>query len=215
MTLSLNYVNSEILIILLLFQFYVVYFVVLGVSLLGIWILNIALYASVKQRPRLTGIGRNNSTYEPTNPNSEDNIRNQAPVGKKSRTNWISLITFWKRFSTANASESTVVTRGASHEQLCRKRLELSLAKTVRYVVAAFTLALAPSFIILGFVRLNSVVSSDINFKLLFSTVLRGFTYLAIRILFSNSFVNCIIYSYRNKNFRTGLKNSFVCFIKK
>ena len=215
MILSLNYVNSEILIILLLFQFYRVYLVVFGVSLLGVWILNIALYASVKQRPRLTGIGRNNSTYEPTNPNSEDNIRNQAPVGKKSRTKWVSLITFGKRFCTAKAPESTVVTRGASHEQFCRKQLELSLAKTVRYVVAAFTLALLPIIVILGYFFLNSVVSSDFNFNLLRRVVLNGFSHLAARILFSNSFVNCVIYSYRNKNFRIGLKNSFVCFIKK
>ena len=179
----------------------------LVVSLLGIWILIDALYASVKQWPRLTDIGHNDSTYVPTNP-SQGNTQNQALVGRKSRTSWISCITFGKRFSTASAQENTVVTEGTSHEQFCRKQLELSLAKTVRYVVVAFTLALVPSIIIVGTCRLNSTerVRSNFNFSSLSSAVWRGFAYLAAKILFSNSFANCIIYSYRNENFRTGLK---------
>ena len=192
------------------------YLVVLGISLLGIWILNVALYASVKKRPRLAEIRHNHSSYVPTNP-SERNNRNQAPVGRKSRTSWLCLITFGKRFSTVNAQETTVVTEATSHEQFCRKQLELSLAKTVRYVVVAFTLALMPCIIIVGTGHLNSIVTvrSDPNFNSLSSAVWRGFAYLAASILFSNSFVNCIIYSYRNKNFRTGLKKTFVCFHKK
>ena len=178
--------------------------------------MNIALYASVKQRPRLTGIGLNNSIYKLTNPNSQGNIRNQAPVGKKSQTSWISLITFGKRFSAAKALENTTVTEGASHEQFCRKQLELSLAKTVRYVVVAFTLALVPSIIVLGYTSLKYMISSDFDFNFHHSAaVWNGFSYLAVRILFSNSIVNCIIYSYRNKNFRTAFKKSLVCFIEK
>ena len=191
-----------------------VYLVVLGVSLLGIWILNVALYASVKQRPRLAEIRHNHSSYFPTNP-SEGNLRNQAPVARKSKTSWVCLIIFGKRFNTASAQENTAVTEGTSHEQFCRIQLELSLAKTVRYVIVAFTLALVPSIIILGYSSLNSMVSFDFSFILRHSAVWNGFWYLAVRILFSNSIVNCIIYSYRNKNFRAGLKKSFVCFHKK
>ena len=177
--------------------------------------MNIALYASVKQRPRLTSISLNNSIYEPTNPNSQGNIRNQAPVGKNSQTSWIPLITFGKRFSAAKALENTAVTKGASHEQFCRKQLELSLAKTVRYVVVAFTLALVPSIIVLGYTSLKYMISFDFDFIFLHSAVWNGFSYLAVRILFSNSIVNCIIYSNRNKNFRTAFKKSLVCFIEK
>ena len=171
-----------------------VYLIVLGVSLLGIWILNIALYASVKQRPRLTGMGRNNSFHKPANSNLQDNIRNQAPVGRKCRTNWVSRITIGKRFCTANAPESTVVAGGESHEQFCRKQLELSVAKTVRYVVVAFTLALLPIIVILGYVFLNSVVVSIVNFNPISLAALNGSAYFAVRILFLNSIVNWLHY---------------------
>ena len=85
---------SKIRINLLKFQIYVVYLVGLGVLLFEIWIVNVTLYASVKQRPRLTGIWRNNSLYDPTNPNFEEHIQNRALGGTKSRTNWVSPITF-------------------------------------------------------------------------------------------------------------------------
>ena len=199
---------------LLLLQFYALYLFGLGVSLLGIWILNIALYASVKQRPSLAEIGRNNSRYVPTN-SFQGNIRNKGPVGRKLQTIWKTLLTFRKRFSTANVQENSVVTKRTSHEQSCRKQLELSLAKTVRYVIVAFTLALLPCIIVVGTAGLNSLDPSDLNFRPLSIAAWNGSAYLAVRILFSNSFVNCIIYSYRNKNFRTGLKNSFICFFKK
>ena len=202
------------LINLLLLQFSVVYLVGLGISLLGIWILNIALYASVKQRPRLTENGLNNSTYVPTYP-SQGNIRNQAPVGRKSQTSWISRITFGKRFSTVNAQETTFVTEETNHEQFCRQQLELSLAKTVRHVVVTFTLALVPSIVVAGTARLNLLIPSDFDFIPLSLAAWNGSAYLAVRILFSNSFMNCIIYSYRNKDFSTGFKKSFPCFSKK
>ena len=148
-------------------QFYVVYFAALGVSLLGIWILYIALYASVKQQPRLTEIRRNDLICELTKP-SKGNIRNQASVdGKFGTSLWVSRIAFGKRFGTANAQENTVVTETTCHEQFYRKLLELFLAKTVRYAVVAFTLALVPSIIIVGTGRLNSIVTIgyDLNFS--------------------------------------------------
>ena len=71
---SLSYVNSKMRINLLLFQFYVVSLLAFH-YLIGIWIINIAIYASVKQRPRPTEIGRNNLTVVPTNP-SQGSIPN-------------------------------------------------------------------------------------------------------------------------------------------
>ena len=131
----------------------------------------------MKQLPRLAEIRHNHSTYVPTNP-SQGNIRTQATVGRKLRANWNSLMPVGKRYSTANAQENTVVTEAKSHEQFCRKQLELSLAKTVRYVVVAFLIALVPSIIIVGTGRLNSVakVRSDLNFSSLSSAVSRGLT---------------------------------------
>ena len=195
-------------------QFYKVYIILLGFSLLGVWILNIALYASVKRRPRLTGNCCTNSTNVSTTL-SDDKFEGPASAAsRKSRTSWVSLTAFiGKRFSSANAVESSFVSAETSHEHFQRKHLELSLAKTVRYVVIAFTLALVPNILAAGTGGLSSLDHTDYgNFSPVASAAWNGSAYLATRILFSNSFVNCIIYSYRNENFRTGLKKLFVCF---
>ena len=198
-------------------QFYKVYIIFLGFSLMGVWILNIALYASVKRRPRLTENCCTNSTNVPTTL-SDDNLEGPASAyGRKSRTSWVSLTALiGKRFSSANAMESSFVSAETSHEHFQRKHLELSLAKTVWYVVIAFTLALVPGILATGTSGLSSLDRTDSsNFSPVVSAAWNGSAYLAARILFSNSFVNCIIYSYRNKNFRTGLKKLFVRFDKK
>ena len=198
-------------------QFYKVYIILLGFSILGVWILNIALYASVKRRPRLTENCCTNSTNVSTTL-SDDKFEGSASAAtRKSRTSWVSLTALiGKRFSSANAMESSFVSAETSHEHFQRKHLELSLAKTVWYVVIAFTLALVPNILAAGTGGLSSLDHTDNgNFSPVVSAAWNGFAYLATRILFSNSFVNCIIYSYRNKNFRTGLKKLFVCFDKK
>ena len=197
-------------------QFYKVYIILLGFSLLGVWILNIALYASVKRRPRLTENCCTNSTNIPTTL-SNDNF--EGPVlaaGRKSRTSWVFLTALiGKRFSSANSMENSSVSAETSHEHFQRKHVELSLAKTVRYVVVAFTLALVPNILAAGTSGLSSIDRTDsCNFSPVASAAWRGSAYLATRILFSNSFVNCIIYSYRNKSFRTALKRFLFVSIK-
>ena len=193
------------------------YIILLGISLLVVWILNIALYASVKRRPRLTENCCTNSTNVRTTL-SDDNFEGPAPAaGGKPRTSWVSLTALMgKRFSSANTIESSFVSAETSHEHFQRKHLELSLAKTVWYVVIAFSLALMPIILAAGTGRLSSLDRTDSsNFSPIASAAWNGSAYLATRILFSNSFVNCIIYSYRNKNFRIGLKKLLVWFDKK
>ena len=198
-------------------QFYKVYIILLGFALLGVWILNIALYASVKRRPRLTENCCTNSTNVRTTL-SHDKFDGPAPApGMNSRTSWICLAALLgKRFRSANSMESSFVSEETSDEHFQRKHLELSLAKTVRYVVVAFTLALVPTILATGTSGLSSLDRTDsCNFNPVASAAWNGSAYLAARILLSNSFVNCIIYSYRNKNFRSGLKKLFACFDKK
>ena len=196
-------------------QFFVVYIVILGLALLGVWILNIALYVSVKRRPRLMETSRSHSIGTPTPP--VDTLK--LGRGRKSRTNWVSLTTLIrKQPSTASAVESyssTTVQSEQSHQNFNRKHLELSLAKTVRYIVIAFTLALLPSIVTMVIGRLSTLEPSGSNFNPLAKAAWNGYSYLASRILFSNSFVNCVIYSYRSNNFRKTLKNLFYRFFKK
>jgi len=194
-------------------QFFVVYIFVLGFALLGVWILNIALYISVKRTPALTETSQTNSTGTPT---STDAIQRQASRIKP-RTSWVSLTALiGKRLSTASGFESNTTTIQTeqchtSQQHFYRKHLELALARTVRYIVVAFSLALLPSLIAIGIGRISTLRPSDSNFSPLNKAVWNGFSYLASRILFSNSFINCNIYSYRSKSFRIALKSLLSC----
>jgi len=181
-------------------QFFLVYIIVLGFALLGVWILNIALYISVKRRPVVPS----------------GTIQRQQASQRKSRTSWVSqLPLIGKSLSKASGPKSTSAAtqleRRQSRQQISRKHLELSLARTVLYVVVAFSLALLPNIIAIGFGRASSLIPSGPKFSPLDTAAWNGLSYSASRILFLNSFVNVIIYSYRSESFRIALKNLFIC----
>ena len=128
------------------------YIIFLVSSLLWVWILNTALYISVKRRPKPIAILDNN-----------------------------------------------------------RKQLEVALATTVQYIVIAFSMAILPSTVSVGVGTITSLDPNSPNFNPLGIATWTGFSYLASRILLANSFINCIIYGYRSKDFRSALKTFLCC----
>ena len=99
-----------------------------------------------------------------------------------------------------------------NQEKTMREKLEVSLAKTVRYVVIAFSLALLPTIIAIGVGTLSTLKPSSPQFNPVAKATWGGFVYISSRIFFSNSLANCLIYSFRSSNFRATLKEMFCCF---
>ena len=88
-----------------------------------------------------------------------------------------------------------------------RKKLEASLAITVRLIIVTFTFALLPTIVVMGTGSLASVDPSSISYNPVCKTMWSSFAYIVSRVLLSNSLANCIIYSYRSSEFREVVKS--------
>lgn len=184
------------------FQFFLAYVVCLGTSLLLVWILNIALYLSVTNRPT---VGETLSPPVSTNTQTSENFtQTHTNRDQGSRHSFGSIHS--KRSSVPNIEVAQRKKRINP-----RKRLELSLAVTVRLIVVTFTLALLPAMIVMGTGLLATVNAASSRFNPLSKTIWTSFSYIASRILFSNSFANCFIYSYRSSEFRKTVKSFLSC----
>nr|XP_039263612.1 uncharacterized protein LOC120339530 [Styela clava] len=84
--------------------------------------------------------------------------------------------------------------------------VERRLARTLSIMIGAFTLALMPN---IATMIANAVASGNNSPKT--SVRLASTLYVASRILLSNSFWNCIIYSIRNRHFRRAMWAIFLC----
>ena len=167
-------------------------------SLLVVWITNIALYSSVKRRPTLSA-GEPNSSQS-----TESNVLSQL---KKKRSSLTLLTSIGRHFS-AVTIESTISVE-SKQASTHRKKLEVGLAKTVRYIVIAFTLALLPGVITMLVSGFPALSISSIHFDSLANAAWTASSYLGSRFLFLNSAFNCCIYSCRSKEFRTRVKMLF------
>lgn len=84
--------------------------------------------------------------------------------------------------------------------------VERRLARTLAIMIGAFTIALLPCIATMAAYAILASNSSPTTDNQLASAL-----YLASRILFSNSFWNCIIYSIRNAHFRQAMWAIFLC----
>ena len=173
----------------------------MGISLLCVWVANIAIYVLVKRRPKLVADQAMTRVAVPQP--SDDSIFNRIKNLRLCRT-------VFTRQSTESNAETPSARQATDNNQLRNwKKIEVSLAATVRYVVITFSVASLPFVAVV--VCWLAFPSLPINLSLLGISLLNGFTHLFTRFLFSNSFMNSIIYSYRSKDFRTELKKYLRC----
>ena len=196
-----------------LLQFYVAYIVTLLLALFGVWILNITLYILVKKSGSVMEYSRRNLPAL-SNCNRTANETTSTRGNVRTRRWWH--LPGWK--NTHCHSNNRNLQQDCGHHRRFRRKLELKLAKTVRYVVIAFSCVLVPCLISLGeggfsYDGLLDPCDSVYNAIAVAATV--GFNYVTTRLLLCNSFANCIIYSYRSNDFRSVLKMVLLSMIRK
>ena len=163
----------------------------------------------MKNRPRLSETGHTNISSAPVAEYSTQAFDESQICCVVSTTSWIRRRLSSLLFLGENAATSTE--QNTSQPSCCRKKLEDSLAKTVLYVVIAFSLAIFPTTILIVIGRLSFVQPLSSDFNPVGNATWSGFLFISTRILFINSAVNCIIYSYRSNEFHATVKKIFSC----
>lgn len=105
-----------------------------------------------------------------------------------------------------------------TNKKVEHKSTELVLTTTVRLIVVAFSVAIIPSILVMICGGLNSIEPTRKEFDPTAKAVWNSLAYLASRILFSNSFFNCLIYSYKSSKFRKAARALLLphcCALKK
>ncbi|XP_078495738.1 uncharacterized protein LOC108950158 [Ciona intestinalis] len=198
-------------------QAFPVYISVMGSALLATWVVNIWIIILVKRqmdKTKHTKASNRLSVHSNATPKRQSsangNTNNiytiEAGMYSEDRNGT-------NNNNNNNASHSdrpgqASVSRNSSSASTTqtKSQVEIALAQTVRMVVGALTLAILPSIAVMiaGTTLVLEPRSSQYNPQS--KAAWNSFAYIASRVLFANSFFNCLIYSYRNKGFRTASK---------
>ena len=97
-----------------------------------------------------------------------------------------------------------------------RQKVETRLARTLQLMVAVFTLNTLPLVILLvsSFFLPSTRPSLPHQFDLIHGNMFIILEFIAVMLLFGNSLWNFLIYSYRNRDFRTAVKTGFRTTLK-
>ena len=184
------------------FQLYLAYVVSLGGSLLCIWILNLWIFVSLR---------RHRSFEEGGFKRKIINTDAQPGAKRKLSKTFCEMTTLRAKI---NPIPSSLQKKPAVKNKE-KKSTELIRTTTVGMIVVAFSIAIIPSILVMIIGVLNVFEPNHKEFNPVAKAVWNSLAYIASRILFSNSFLNCLIYSYKSKKFKKAAKSllSFDCIV--
>nr|XP_002131244.1 uncharacterized protein LOC100181694 [Ciona intestinalis] len=204
----------------------VIYAVTMGLPLLAVWVINGMMLRQVctdgKNRRTLSAKRRRNQQQARPDTAEGERPENQSGKANVTHSNGTTKSNFEQaakrrvsQFAISLHAKLRRQSRPSQTGTLSHENVEEKLAKTLAVMIGAFTIALLPSIIILALgVALDKLITPA-RYPATYSPYATNFynsaQFVASRLLLSNSFWNCIIYSVRNRHFRRALADVFIC----
>ncbi|CAK8679345.1 unnamed protein product [Clavelina lepadiformis] len=169
-------------------ELFVAYLVFLGTSLLGVWGLNIGAVYYVRQHIKKRRV------------RTED-FREQIPEREANNDEDVEDGLDEKKMRSGTTPQLTMEGPKILPRAKNLNKLESRVTATVRMVVCAFTACIMPGIAVMISTMDVTLEPSSKTFNPEAKAAWNAFAYLASRILFANSFFNCVIYKHHNRHF--------------